>query len=186
MDKAAGDLLRLLDNLLQWTTSQSGGMPFNPERFDLSLTASENHSLAEPLARKKNITLESNIPAGSWVKADRTMISTVIRNLLSNAITFTPDGGRVSLDIKQYSEDDGPDCYEVTVSDSGIGISKERLDQLFRMDNTSTTKGTANESGTGLGLLLCYDFVIRNHGNLRAESETGKGSNFIFTLPAII
>ena len=109
-----------------------------------------------------------------------------IRNLLSNAIKFTPDGGRVSLDIKQYSEEDGPDCYEVTVSDSGIGIPKERLDQLFRMDNTSTTKGTANESGTGLGLLLCYDFVIRNHGNLRAESETGKGSNFIFTLPAII
>jgi signal transduction histidine kinase len=160
-------------------------MPFNPERFDLSLTASENHSLAEPLARKKKITLVSNIPEGSWVNADRNMISTVLRNLLSNAIKFTPEGGRVALEIKQFSEEDGPDCYEVTVSDSGIGIPKERLDQLFRMDNTSTTKGTANESGTGLGLLLCYDFVIRNNGNLSAESEIGKGSSFIFTLPAI-
>jgi signal transduction histidine kinase/ligand-binding sensor domain-containing protein len=185
VDKAGGDLLRLLDNLLQWTTSQSGGMPFNPERFDLSLTASENHSLAEPLARKKKITLVSNIPEGSWVNADRNMISTVLRNLLSNAIKFTPEGGRVALEIKQFSEEDGQDCYEVTVSDSGIGIPKERLDQLFRMDNTSTTKGTANESGTGLGLLLCYDFVIRNNGNLSAESEIGKGSSFIFTLPAI-
>jgi len=185
VDKAAGDLLRLLDNLLQWTTSQTGKMPFKPERFDLAVTANESHSLAEPLARRKKIALESNIPEGSWVKADRNMISTVFRNLLSNAIKFTPEGGKVTLELKRFSEDDGPNCYEVTVSDSGIGIPKDRLDQLFRMDNTWTTRGTANESGTGLGLLLCYDFVIRNHGNLRAESETGKGSRFIFTLPAI-
>ncbi len=170
VDKAAGDLLRLLDNLLQWTTSQTGKMPFNPERFDLSAAASESRSLAEPLARKKKIKLESNIPEGSWVKADRNMISTVFRNLLSNAIKFTPEGGLVKLELKHFSEEDGPNCYEVTVSDSGIGIPKDRLDQLFRMDNTWTTRGTANESGTGLGLLLCYDFVIRNHGNLRAES----------------
>jgi signal transduction histidine kinase len=74
---------------------------------------------------------------------------------------------------------------EVTVSDSGIGIPEEKLNQLFRMDNTWTTRGTANESGTGLGLLLCHDFVLRNHGYLRAESEPGKGSRFIFTLPAV-
>jgi len=185
VDKAAGDLLRLLDNLLQWTTSQTGGMPFNPERFDLALTASESFSLAEPLARKKKMALESNIPEGSWVKADRNMISTVFRNLLSNAIKFTPEGGRVTLELKHFSEGDSTNCYEVTVSDNGVGIQKERLDQLFRMDNTLTTKGTANETGTGLGLLLCYDFVVRNHGNLRAESEAGKGSRFIFTLPAI-
>ena len=185
VDKAAGDLLRLLDNLLQWTTSQTGKMLFNPERFDLSVTANESHSLAEPLARKKKIVLESNIPEGSWVKADRNMISTVFRNLLSNAIKFTPEGGRVTLELKHFSEEDGPNCYEVIISDSGIGIPKDRLDKLFQMDNTWTTKGTANESGTGLGLLLCYDFVIRNHGSLRVESETGKGSRFIFTLPAI-
>jgi signal transduction histidine kinase len=185
VDKAAGDLLRLLDNLLQWTTSQTGKMPFNPERFDLSVTAIESHSLAEPLARKKKITLESNIPEGSWVKADRNMISTVFRNLLSNAIKFTPEGGRVTLELKYFPKKNGPNCYEVTVSDSGIGIPKDRLDQLFRMDNTWTTRGTANESGTGLGLLLCHDFVIRNHGTLRAESDTGKGSRLIFTLPAI-
>ena len=185
VDKAAGDLLRLLDNLLQWTTSQTGKMPYRPERFDLSLIASENHSLAEPLARNKNIKLESNIPEGSWVKADRNMISTVFRNLLSNAIKFTPPGGKVTLELRHYSEEDGPNCYEVTVSDSGIGIPAEKLDQLFRMDNTWTTRGTANESGTGLGLLLCHDFVLRNHGQLRAESESGKGSRFIFTLPAV-
>jgi len=185
VDKAAGDLLRLLDNLLQWTTSQTGGMPFNPERFDLSLIAHESHSLAEPLARRKKIVLESNIPQGSWVKADRNMVSTVFRNLLSNAIKFTPEGGRVTLELNHFSKENGPSCYEVIISDNGIGIPKERLDQLFRMDNTLTTKGTANESGTGLGLLLCHDFVIRNHGNLRAESKVGKGSRFIFTLPAI-
>ena len=160
-------------------------MPFNPERFDLSQTASESFSLAEPLAGKKKIVLESNIPQGSWVKADRNMISTVFRNLLSNAIKFTPQGGRVTLELKRLSVENGQDCYEVSVSDNGIGIPKERLGQLFRMDNTESTKGTANESGTGLGLLLCYDFVIRNSGSLRAESEIGKGSRFIFTLPAM-
>jgi signal transduction histidine kinase/ligand-binding sensor domain-containing protein len=185
VDKAAGDLLRLLDNLLQWTTSQTGGMPFKPERFDLSLAANESYSLAEPLARKKNISLDCSIPQGSWVKADRNMISSVFRNLLSNAIKFTPIGGKVTIELKHFSKEDAPDCYEVSVSDSGIGIPKDRLGKLFRMDNTLTTKGTANESGTGLGLLLCYDFVMRNHGTLRAESETGKGSRFIFTLPAI-
>ena len=185
VDKAAGDLLRLLDNLLQWTTSQTGKMPFNPERFDLSVIARESHSLADPLSRKKKISLESNIPEGSWVKADRNMISTVFRNLLSNAIKFTPEGGKVNLELHHFTEEDGSDCQEVTVSDTGIGIPKDRLDQLFHMDNTWTTKGTANESGTGLGLLLCYDFVVRNHGTMRAESETGKGSRFIFTLPAI-
>jgi signal transduction histidine kinase len=113
------------------------------------------------------------------------MISTVFRNLLSNAIKFTPEGGRVTLELKRLSVEDGQVCYEVSVSDNGIGIPKERLDQLFRMDNTESTKGTANESGTGLGLLLCYDFVIRNSGSLRAESEIGKGSRFIFTLPAM-
>ena len=160
-------------------------MPFDPERFDLTFTARESHSLAEPLARKKKISIESNIPEGSWVKADRNMISTVFRNLLSNAIKFTPEGGKVNLELHHFSEQDGPDRYEVTVSDTGIGIPKDRLEQLFRMDNTWTTKGTANESGTGLGLVLCYDFVIRNYGTMRAESETGKGSRFIFTLPAI-
>jgi signal transduction histidine kinase len=184
VDKAAGDLLRLLDNLLQWTTSQTGGMSFNPERFDLSQTAIESFSLAEPLAAKKKIVLESNIPLGSWVKADRNMISTVFRNLLSNAIKFTPEGGRVMLEGRHLTGENGQDRYEVSVSDTGIGIPRERLDQLFRMDNTVTTRGTANESGTGLGLLLCNDFVIRNHGTLRAESEIGKGSSFIFTLPA--
>ena len=94
VDKAAGDLLRLLDNLLQWTTSQTGRMPFKPERFDLSVAVNEGYSLAEPLARKKNIRLTSRIPEGSWVKADRNMISTVLRNLLSNAIKFTPVGIR--------------------------------------------------------------------------------------------
>ena len=89
------------------------------------------------------------------------------------------------FELKHFSGEEGPNCYEVTVSDTGIGIPKDRLDQLFHMDNTWTTKGTANESGTGLGLLLCHDFVIRNHGTLRAESKIGKGSRFIFTLPAI-
>ena len=106
-------------------------------------------------------------------------------NLLSNAFKFTPAGGKVALDLRRYAEEDGPNCYEVTVADNGIGIPEDRLDQLCRMDNTWTTKGTANESGTGLGLLLCYDFVIRNHGNLRAESKPGKGSRFIFSLPAV-
>jgi two-component system sensor histidine kinase ChiS len=185
VDKAAGDLLRLLDNLLQWTTSQTGGMPFRPERFDLSVSANEGCSLAEPLASKKNIRLTSRIPEGSWVKADRNMISTVLRNLLSNAIKFTPAGGKVTLEIRHFAEEDGPNCYEVSVADTGIGIPEDHLDQLFRMDNTWTTKGTANETGTGLGLLLCHDFVVRNHGNIRAESHAGKGSRFIFTLPAV-
>jgi signal transduction histidine kinase len=183
VDRAAGDLLRLLENLLQWTTSQAGKMPFRPEVLDLSLIASENLSLAEPVARKKKISLNSGIPQGSLVKADRNMISTVFRNLISNAIKFTPDGGDIIIEAKLVMDDGSPLCYEVTVTDTGIGIPPEKIDKLFRMDTTWTTRGTANEKGTGLGLLLCYDFLVRNHGTLKVESEAGKGSCFILFLP---
>jgi len=184
VNKAAGDLHRLLDNLLQWTTAQTGKMQFKPEPFDLFAIAQENASLISPLAQKKMIALQVDITQGSWVKADLNMISTVFRNLLSNAIKFTPEGGTVALKIEKVNSDKYDFVYEISVSDSGVGIPKDRLDQLFRMENAWTTKGTANESGTGLGLLLCYDFIHRNNGELTVRSEVGKGSRFMFTLPS--
>ena len=182
VNKAAGDLHRLLDNLLQWTTAQSGKMQFHPETFDLHQIAQENLSLAEPLARKKKITVEADMPERCLVTADKNMIGTVFRNLLSNAIKFTPEGGSIALHIKEIRSDKDRSGYEISVADSGVGIPKDRLETLFQMENASSTRGTANESGTGLGLLLCYDFIKRNQGSLRAESKTGKGSRFIFTL----
>jgi signal transduction histidine kinase len=184
VERAAGDLLRLLENLLQWTTSQAGKMPYRPENFDLQSVVKENLSLAEPLARKKGISIQSDIPHGSMVHADRNMISTVLRNLISNAIKFTPEGGSIKIESSLFSDDESPACHRVTVSDTGIGIPKEKIDRLFRMDTTWTTKGTADEKGTGLGLLLCHDFLTRNRGALKVESVLGKGSRFIFSLPA--
>ena len=154
-------IIELMDDLSQSFQLEYRGLSFIKTAVSPKEVVDETLRSMWVQADKKNIKLLSQV-AGNLpdIDGDYLSIQRIFHNLINNAIKFTPDGGRVSLDINQYSEDDGPDCYEVTVSDSGIGIPKERLDQLFRMDNTSTTKGTANESGTGLGLLLCYDFVI--------------------------
>jgi signal transduction histidine kinase len=109
---------------------------------------------------------------------DRDMIRTVIRNLVSNAIKFTTPGGTITVSVSK-----GPDSIELVVADSGVGITEENLAKLFRIDAHLTTKGTANEKGTGLGLILCKEFIEKHNGSIRAESGKGRGSRFIVRLP---
>jgi signal transduction histidine kinase len=182
-NKAAEDLHRLLENLLQWTTSQTGKLKIEAINFDLSRLANENISLAETSAKRKKISVTSTVPEGCVVYADRNMISTVLRNLLSNSIKFTPSGGKISLSVSEVKDGQIIIFYKLTVADSGIGIPKEKIDQLFQVDGAWTTKGTANESGTGLGLMICRDFVKRNCGEIELESSEEEGSRFSFTLP---
>jgi PAS domain S-box-containing protein len=168
----------LLENLLIWSKHQMGKMDFNPERFELSEEIIISIDLLKNSASLKNITLTNKIDRGIYVIADRNMLDTVIRNLVTNAIKFTRENGSVEIGSKiNY------DNVEVTVTDNGIGIPAESLSKLFRIDQSISTQGTKNETGTGLGLILCKEFVEKNRGRIHVESDPGIGTRIIFTLP---
>lgn len=179
LHRAADSTYALLKNLLVWARLQRGSMEFKPEQIDLNKIAAANISLLTENARQKNIDLQNSVEPGTFVYADRNMTDTVLRNLLSNAVKFTGSGGKVRAAA-------GPDEYsrEISVSDTGVGISAADKDKLFQIGERVRSKGTAEEEGTGLGLVLCKEFVERNGGRIWVESEEGKGSTFIFTLPA--
>ena len=168
----------LLENLLQWAQTQRGSTPFKQEVIVLAEIADEIVSLLENVAKEKNIQIDSNITSKTLIFADWQMVSTILRNLLSNAIKFTPESGKISL---RTSENDG--MIQITVSDTGVGMSQKTIDKLFKIDQQIVSRGTANEKGTGLGLILCKELVEKNGGSIVAMSELGKGSTFSFTLP---
>ena len=168
----------LLENLLSWSIMQTDGMECKAQSINLSMLADESIALLRAGAEDKGIRLVLTIDEGVRVSADVNMISTVVRNLLSNAIKFTGEGGEVEISSKRKGN-----FQEIIVSDTGVGISTEDLKKLFRLDVKYTRYGTRKEGGTGLGLLLCKEFVEKNGGTIGAESEPGKGSRFIFTLP---
>jgi signal transduction histidine kinase len=132
-------------------------------------------------ANSKNIELKSSVPEKLVVFADRNMIKTILRNLISNAIKFTYKNGKV--DVKAIARDNE---VEIAVSDNGIGINKDTIAKLFRIDANLSTRGTENENGTGLGLFLCKEFVEKHGGKIWVESESGKGSIFKLILPSAI
>ncbi len=168
----------LLENLLEWSRSQTGRIPFNPEPFNLYLSVNNIVGLMKTNAKLKEIELVSEVPEFSYVYADVNMINTVLRNLVTNAIKFTPQNGKITI-ISTHFEDKVIIC----VKDTGVGISQKSIDKLFRIDENLTTIGTANEQGSGLGLILCREFVEKNNGKIWAESEIGVGSTFSFSLP---
>ena len=169
----------LLDNLLQWARSQTNRIKVNPGNIDLESIVNENYMLLKNSFEEKSIRLFRNLKASDPCYADRNMISTVIRNLLSNAVKFTPDEGRVAINTSDYKNG----YVKVSVVDNGTGISQEDLPKLFQLTSNFSKEGTRSEKGTGLGLILCKEFVEKNGGVIWAESETGKGSSFNFTLP---
>lgn len=181
LDKSLKNLYSLLENLLEWSRSQTGNIDFTGEVFDLSELLESNKSLLESQARNKNISIILKKPPACHVKLHKPSISTVLRNLISNAIKFTPEGGIVMVSL-QIS--DGR--IDVGVSDNGVGMSPEIIAKLFRIDTKHSTKGTANEKGTGLGLILCREFVEKNGGVLSVKSDPGKGSVFTFSFPVSI
>lgn len=178
IEQSSNHAMDLLSNLLAWARSQTGRIEFKPEKLNLCGLLNETAQMFDQIAMPKNITIVRDYTENIEVFADKQMIGTVLRNLISNAIKFTRPGGEISLLAKPE-----PDQMMVTVSDTGIGISEERLKKLFRIEYNESTYGTANEKGTGLGLILCKEFIEKHDGRIWAESEAGKGSEFCFSLP---
>lgn len=171
---------KLLENLLEWSRSQTGKIEYNPEKIYPRGIIVETFGLLENIAKEKKIELFNEIPDNLTVHADLNMITTVIRNLVSNAIKFSNLNGK----IKIYHTAIENNYIEITVEDNGIGIKAEVIDKLFKIDTNLTTVGTNQEKGTGLGLILCKEFVEKNKGEIYVESQENQGSKFKFTLPA--
>lgn len=176
VDKSLKNLYGLLENLLEWARSQTGSMDFTPAQFDVGQMVSENIELLKPIAERKQIAIEY-LPTQAQVKAHKHSINTVVRNLISNAIKFTREGGKVMVKIEPHQHQ-----VQISITDNGVGMKKELLKRLFKVGEKVTTLGTAKEKGTGLGLVLCKEFVEKNGGSIQVESEEGKGSRFWFTV----
>lgn len=179
IDKNLKNLLTLLENLLEWSRSQTGNIEFKPEVFDLGEVIRENGELLKTQARNKKVALSWDENGRCLVNVHKQSINTVIRNLMSNAIKFTPEGGHVTATMECSREG-----VKVSVQDTGVGMGPDVLRKLFRIDTKYSTQGTANEKGTGLGLILCKDFVEKNGGIIGVSSTPGQGSTFYFTLPS--
>lgn len=168
----------LLENLLDWSRSQTGTLKFNPEKIKINKLIQENIDLLESTARNKNIQLHFKFDPDHIAFADANMVRTILRNLISNAIKYTKQGGNINV-----SSNCNQKKCEINISDNGIGISEQDIDKIFKIDESFSTMGTEHERGTGLGLILCKEFVEKNGGKLWAKSEPGTGSTFTFTLP---
>ena len=178
---SATNLYRLLNNLLEWSQIQKGSICFLPSNFNLNLLVEESIGLLKESARIKNIQIALEIPNEMEVFADANMLKTIVRNLFSNAVKFTPRGGSVQLSAR--STDDP--SIEITVKDTGIGMSQKMMDDIFRIDIQTARKGTEGELSTGLGLLLCKEFVVKHGGKIWVESLVGAGSTFKVSIPSI-
>jgi signal transduction histidine kinase len=163
-------------------------MEYYPEEIGLQPLAQETVELLSQIAGKKGIELNCTIEEGVSVYADKNMIDTVIRNLASNALKFTPQGGTVTISAQCTNSskgDNGADFVQVSVIDTGIGMSQKEVDQLFRLDMNHSTLGTDREEGSGLGLIICKEMVERNGGEIWVESEVDKGTAVEFTVPQV-
>ncbi|MDZ7622850.1 MAG: PAS domain-containing sensor histidine kinase [Ignavibacteriaceae bacterium] len=168
----------LLDNLLQWSMIQRNMLEHNPENVNVYNLANKIIGISNQIAKEKNISIFNNIENGTFVYADNIMLRSVIQNLIINAIKFTEKEGRIVISSVEKSH-----LIEVSVEDTGTGIPTKLIPDIFSFNQIFTTNGTAGEKGTGLGLPICKEFVERNEGKIWVETEPGKGSKFVFTLP---
>lgn len=176
--KAGLRVFGLIENLLNWSRLHTGNLKFSPRRIFLSELCEKITDLFQPSFEQKKLKVSCNIDKEGCIYADYNMISSAIQNLVSNSIKFTPDGGSIELSGLITGS-----TINISIKDSGVGIKKENLNKMFRMDERLSTEGTNNEQGSGLGLLLCKEFVEKNKGSLKVESEYGKGSVFSIILP---
>lgn len=177
IEELSQNSFKLLENLLEWSRLQTGKIVFDPENLNLLLELFPTLGLLKQTAQNKQIILDYEIGNSIFVYADKNMLSMIIRNLVSNSIKFTNPAGSISIRVKTDDE-----FVEVSIADTGVGMTKNVLDNLFNLDKSISTKGTANEEGTGLGLSLCKEMITRNGGKIWAESEVGNGTTFFFTL----
>ena len=175
---SSGNSLKLLDNLLQWAESQTGRIAAAAERIDLTNLLPETIEWMRSAAEEKNISIQAAVQPGSVALADNYMLRTILRNLINNAIKFTFGKGKVEIKAQ-------PQANEILISviDNGTGFRPVDLENVFRVDHKMMMLGTANEKGSGLGLILCKEFVEKQGGKIWIESEFGKGSSIYFTLP---
>jgi len=178
--KSSRRAMDLLTNLMEWSMSQTGRMKFNPVQFELIDLIEQVELLFSEIARQKSIAIRKKLPAHIPLRADKSMISAVLRNLISNAIKFTKPGGKIHISVTIMQN-----VLTVSVSDNGIGISDQRISRLFHLDESFSTPGTENETGSGLGLILSKDFVEKHGGTIWVESESGVGTTFKFTIPIL-
>jgi signal transduction histidine kinase len=179
LKNSAANVYALVEGLLSWSQIQTGKISYKKEKTDLAKISSKVTEQFATSAKNKDILLEQQIEKNTFAIADEKSISTVLRNLVSNAIKYTNPGGEISVSAIQKNNH-----VEITVADTGVGMKKTKLDKLFSISEKISEPGTGNEKGTGLGLILCKEFVEKNDGTIWAESKPGKGSRFIFTLPA--
>ncbi|MCL2435325.1 MAG: ATP-binding protein [Lentimicrobiaceae bacterium] len=175
--KSANGLVDLLSNLLNWAQIQTGRENYHPLSFNLVTALQPDLEVVKNLATRKEITFEALMPQTLIITGDENMLLTVVRNLLTNAVKFTMAGGNVLLNINQCS-----DKYIISVTDTGIGMLPEQIQNLFRIDRQWSSSGTAGEHGTGLGLVVCKEMIEKHGSKLYIESEVGKGSRFWFEL----
>ncbi|MGL1885582.1 MAG: tetratricopeptide repeat-containing sensor histidine kinase [Reichenbachiella sp.] len=168
----------LLSNLMEWSLSQTGRMNFTPEKTDINVVINENVLFFIEIAKQKLISITNKTPVSTFVDADKAMINTVLRNFISNAIKFSENGGtiEISTEIKEKT-------VQISVRDTGVGLSKKSIEKIFQTDIQYSTYGTQNEKGTGLGLILCKEFIEKHQGEIGVSSELDTGSIFYFTLP---
>lgn len=178
---SANNALELLENLLEWSISQSKEKSFNPVKINLQEVITGEFESFNTSASQKHIIMEHSIDPNLHVTADFEMVKTIFRNLISNAIKYTPTGGNISV-----SAAEGKQFVKIEVCDNGIGMSQKTKEKLFKIDEFHSTMGTNNELGSGLGLLFCKEFIDLHGGKIMIESEPGKGSKFKFTLPHYI
>lgn len=182
--RATTSTYSLLQDLLTWSQSQRGIMEYKPRVTSLADICHESLDFIKTAADRKGVGLTCHVPDKISVVADRNMITTVIRNLLSNAVKFTPRGGNISIAAQAINQGNLPPMIEIKVRDNGVGISDDNLSKLFRIEEKFKTFGTEHETGTGLGLIICREFIEKHGGTISAMSRVGHGSTFCFTLPA--
>ncbi len=184
MKDSSEGLLDMLKNLLEWSHIQRGQIDVKTDTFPLLNIINQNFSLFKVSATNKSIKLHTNITDENLnIIADYNLFTTTVRNIISNAIKYTPEGGEILI-INEIINVNNQKQLELRIKDSGIGISKEKIDKLFNLASIESTPGTHNEKGTGLGLLLCKDFMELQNGTIRIESEEGQGTTLILTIPA--
>jgi len=168
----------VLNNILSYCKIQQGSIPFNPRKISLKNLFAEITDVFNTTSVNKNISFETNVEDDIFVFADKNMLTSILDNLINNAFKYTKENGEVAVSAK---ESEG--FVEFTVSDNGVGISSKDIDKLFRLDIKHSTPGTNNETGTGLGLILCKEFVEKHTGKIWVESKEKKGTRFYFTIP---
>lgn len=178
INSSAKSTLILLDNLLNWSKAQTGQIIYKPQKANLSVIIREILEVSNSIAKLKNISLNYIQTDEIEVFADLDMLKTILRNLISNAVKYTHSNGKIDISAVRNQNN-----IKITVSDNGVGMSEDTRNKLFKIDTNVTTTGTLNEKGSGLGLVLCKEFVEKHSGVIWVESELGKGSAFVFSLP---